>query len=59
MANRLQVWMEKNLEEPFFKAEMARAESSGQDNPAAAKIQFFAAAGIILTVCCLVVSAVR
>lgn len=59
MTTRLQVWMEKNLEEPFFKAEMARAESSGQDNPAAAKVHFFAAAGIILSVCWLIVAAVR
>jgi hypothetical protein len=59
MAARFHQWMVKNLQEPFFEAEMARAESSGHTNPAAAKIQFFAAAGIILSVCWLVVSAVR
>jgi len=52
-------WMERNLEEPFFRAEMVKAEPSGSKNGFSSKIHFSAAAGMILLVAWLIVSVVR
>ncbi|MFZ5642723.1 MAG: hypothetical protein ACOY46_03925 [Bacillota bacterium] len=43
-------WMEKNLERPFFEAEMARAVPSGKKGGFYAAIHLTVAGGVVLTV---------
>ncbi|MFZ5634649.1 MAG: hypothetical protein ACOY40_17615 [Bacillota bacterium] len=56
---KIHSWMERNLEEPFLKAEMARAEPSEKTNGLSTGVQFTAAAGLAVLVCWVVASAIK
>ncbi len=52
-------WMERNLEEPLVKAEMARAAPARKKNGAATVVHLFVAAGLVVMICWLFFSAIR
>lgn len=58
LALKVHSWMEKNLEEPFFEAEMKRAVPSEKRDGASTAIHFSVAAGLVLMVCWLYASVI-
>lgn len=56
---RLHSWMEQNLERPFVRAEMVRAEASKKDDRLSAGVQYTAVAGLMALVCWMVSVVVR
>ncbi|MCL6479263.1 MAG: hypothetical protein K6T65_12790 [Peptococcaceae bacterium] len=59
VVKKIHSWMERNLEEPFLKAEMARAEPSEKSNGLSRGVQYTAAVGLVVLVCWVVASAVK
>lgn len=58
LALKFNSWMERNLEEPFVRAEMARAVPTGGRDRTSTAIHLTVAAGLVLMVCWLFVSVV-
>lgn len=56
---KLHSWMERNLEKPFVRAEMVRAQASEKDDRLSAGVQYTAVAGLMALVCWMVVVVVR
>ncbi|MHB8918008.1 MAG: hypothetical protein ACYC4H_08285 [Desulfocucumaceae bacterium] len=55
---KIHSWMERNLEDPFFKAEMARATPSKERDGATTAIHISIAAALVMMVCWLLVTVV-
>lgn len=55
---KINSWMERNLEAPFFKAEMARAVPSKERDGATTAIHVFIAAALVMMVCWLFVAVI-
>lgn len=51
--------MERSLEEPLFRAEMARAEIAGRKNGIARESRYAAGAGLLILIGLIIVAAVR
>lgn len=58
LLEKISTWMERNLEEPFFKAEMARAVPSRQGDGTSTAVHVSVAAGLVIMVCWLLSSVV-
>ena len=55
---KIHSWMERNLEDPFFKAEVARAIPSKERDGATTAIHVFIAAALMMMVCWLFVAVI-
>jgi len=57
-AAKFHLWMEKNLQDSFFKAEMVRAQPMVKRNGVCAGVCYLSAAGLVAMVCWVVATAV-
>lgn len=58
-AAKFHLWMERNLQDPFLEAEMARARPMEKGNGVSTGVYFAAAVGLVTMVCWVVATAVR
>lgn|GEM_PF-3451872 len=58
-AAKFHLWMEKNFQDPFLKAEMERARTMEKRNGASAGVCFVTAVGLVAMVCWIAATALR
>lgn len=51
LLGRVDAWMRRNLEDPFLKAEMARAVPSRQRDRASTAVHVSVAGGLVIMIC--------
>lgn len=58
LGSKVHSWMERNLEEPLFKAEIAKAQPSASKDGTSTVVYISVTASLVLMVCWLFISAV-
>lgn len=56
LTGKIHHWMEQNLEDPFVRAEMARAEPTGKTSGASTVVYVSVALGLVTMICWLFAS---